>query len=118
MTKAARQNVARPRKRQSRKHRLDLARYQVTVSASALRTSRMGPRFSWLDPEGECRSTITIEGSLDQPVLRIKTPTFTSLRETEMVAIPVVLSVPARFGRWWSMCRVRNLTICVRWSFR
>jgi len=70
MTSTETQSAQKRRKRRPRKRGREFVRYKVTVSASAMRISQMGPRLTRLDPDGQCRSTISIEGSLDQPVLR------------------------------------------------
>ena len=53
-----------------RKPRIDPVRYKLAVTATAVRVNRTGPGISNMAPEGESGSVITLEGTLDRPVLQ------------------------------------------------
>ena len=57
-------------RRKKRKRKQDPVRFTLTVAACAVSVGRLGPKIFYPEPEGESRTYITIEGTLDRPVLR------------------------------------------------
>jgi hypothetical protein len=57
-------------RRKKRKRIPDPVRFTLRVTACAVSVGRLGPDIYTLEPEGESRTYITLEGTLDRPVIR------------------------------------------------
>jgi len=59
-----------PRRKKRKRKKSDYARFEMTVSACAVRVGRTGPKIIHPLPEGESDTYINIEGTLDRPVYK------------------------------------------------
>jgi hypothetical protein len=57
-------------RRKARKRKPDPVRFVVCVTAASVSVGRLGPDIYTLEPEGESRTYISLEGTLDRPVIR------------------------------------------------
>lgn len=56
-----------PRRRKARKRSPEPVRFTLSVTACAVSVGRYGPKILCLEPEGQSRTYVTIEGTLDRP---------------------------------------------------